>query len=339
MLFAERVKTPPMGATPGVLCDWLELSALLSEYGISRIDALIAAEEQQEEEQEEDIGEADRQKDQLIELIENEIQERITNCRGAYPFALGEAGEELTLAEDWMELQYSFYLVCLLTSHLTRNSLLDFEVPPAFINSLRNGVFQTISTLAMAGLASAANVTACAASVGWPRQRGEPLLDVLRRAQARGAGFVVRDQPGEYTPGEEKDGGIDVIAWRLEDRPPPSVFFYAQAASGHNWPGKPVSVHVRFFEDNYFDKKTLANISYATLIPFRELDVRLWIKETSTHHTLVDRTRISSYGSVALSWPNAHESIDDIDRMPVVTSWIADLRNFARQGTNIAAVG
>lgn len=328
---------PPMGATPEILCDWLELSALFSEYGLSRIDALTAAEEQQEEEHEENIGEADRLKEQLVESIENEIQERIINCRGAYPFTLGEAGEELTLVEDWQEQQYSFYLVCLLTSHLTRNSLFDFDVPAEIITRLRNGVFQTVSTLAMAGLASAANVTACAASVGWPRQRGEPLLDVLRRAQRRGAGFVVRDQPGEYTPGEEKDGGIDVIAWRLEDRPPPSVFFYAQAASGHNWPGKPVSVHVRFFEDNYFDKKTLANISFATLIPFRELDVKMWIKENSTHHTLIDRTRISSYGSVALSWPNAHESIDDLDRMPAVRCWVADLRNFARQGLDIAA--
>lgn len=337
MPIAERVKTPPLGANASILCDWLEISALFSDYRVSRIDALVAAEEQQEEEHEDNIGEADRQKELLVESIENEIIERQTNCRGAYPFVLGPAGEELELVEDWSAPKYSFYLVCLLTTHLSRNSLFDFQLRPDLIVSLRNGVFQTISTLAMAGLASAANVTACAASVGWPRQRGEPLLEVLRRAQGRGAGFTVKERPGEYTPDDEKDGGIDVIAWRLEDRPPPSVFFYAQAASGNNWRGKPVSVHVPFFEDNYLDRRTLANISFATLIPFRELDAKLWIKETSIHHTLVDRTRIASYGSVALAWPNAHESIDDVHRMPEVTSWISNLRDFARQEADIAA--
>jgi len=320
MLF-EPVLTPPLDSSASVLADWLELIAFFNEFGIARLDVLQAALKEQEEEPEDDIGENDKLLDRLIETLENEIDSREASCDGGYPFELSSDAEELILKENWEEDDYSFYIVCLLTSHLTTDSLFDFKVDVDLIKRLRNRVFQIVSTLAMAGLAEGS-----AGSIGWPRVDSETVLQALKRAESRGAGFVTKNEPGQYTPPQEKDGGIDVISWTLVDRPPPTVFYYGQVASGHKWQGKPANVHIGVFNPNYLEYGPRSNIAFATLIPFRVNDVTQWINQHTMHGTIIDRTRIPTYAKRGLQLSAKGVEMDEIENMPQVTNWISDFK-------------
>jgi len=326
----EPVVTPPLNAPATILVDWLELIAFFNEFGIARLDVLQGALAEQgylekpDDEHEDDIGERDKKIDKLIEKIENEITERETACNGGYPFELSDDAEELSLKTGWGSEEHRVYFVCLLTSHLTKKSLFDFEVKPALLTRLRNRVFQVISTIAMAGLANGS-----AASIGWPRPNNETVIEALKRAQARGSGFDARDVVGPDTPRQEKDGGIDIISWSVDDRVPPSILYYGQVASGHDWKGKPVTTYVKSFEAHYFDVGPRGNTAFATLIPFRETDVVLWRNQHMQHGTLLDRTRVPRFARVGFELSNAGQEMDEVDNLPQVTQWIADFRKCA----------
>ena len=194
----EPVVTPGLNADDYVLVDWLELVAFFNEFRTARLDELDAAIEEQFEALEDDVADedagqlgdddagniarVDAEKERVRESIENEVDFRKNDCENAYPFRLGDDAEELVLVENWQDDMFTPYLTCLITTHLTKNSLFDFEVAEDLKMRLRNRVFQVISTFAMAGLASGS-----AASIGWPRTDKADIVTTLKRAEARGA--------------------------------------------------------------------------------------------------------------------------------------------------------
>lgn len=317
----KPIDPPTLQLDIGQLTDWLELSALFSEFAIARIDALMASLKQLAEEQEDDIAEADRAIERTIEAIENEIELRETHLRHTYPFKLGDGAEELQLVDGWKDEQYSFYLVCLITSHVTGSSIL--RVPPSgpLLTRLRTRVFQTLSTLALAGLAGGPAV-----SVGWPRVRGETIVELMQRAAAAGSGFDVRNPPGAYVPPAEKDGGIDVMAWTPEITPPPAILFFAQAASGNNWEWKPVSEHARVFESNYLQDIMTGNRGHATIIPFRVIDENFWKAQNQAHRSLIDRLRLPPHAFKGLQQARGGMMVDEADQIANVVGWLEEYR-------------
>lgn len=333
----EPVMTPGLNAEDHVLVDWLELVAFFNEFQTARLDELDASIEEQFEALEDDepdddtddlgdddagnIARVDAEKERVRERIENEVDFRLKDCDNAYPFRLGDDAEELVLVEDWQDDRFTPYLTCLITTHLTKNSLFDFEVADELIQRLRNRVFQVLSTFAMAGLASGS-----AASVGWPRTDKADIIETLKRAEARGAGFQTRKAPGRYTPPKEKDGGVDVIAWQIDVRPPPILFYFAQVASGHNWPGKPVSTHSKLFERHYMDDPHRGNVSYATLLPFRVADEDQWNNEHVIHGALLDRTRLPKHAVLGQALARDGVEMDESGNMPQVLAWLNDFR-------------
>ena len=333
----EPVVTPGLNAGDDVLVDWLELVAFFNEFRTARLDELDAAIEEQfelieDEYPDEDVGghddgdvgniaRIDAEKERVRERIENEFDFRFNDCLDAYPFRLSDDAEELILVENWEENKYTPYLTCLITTHLTKNSLFDFQVTDEIIQRLRNRVFQVLSTFAMAGLASGS-----AASIGWPRADKADIIMTLKRAEARGAGFQTREAPGRYTPPKEKDGGVDVIAWQIDIRPPPILFYFAQVASGHNWPGKPVSTHSRLFERHYMDDAHRGNVSYATLLPFRVADVDQWNNEHVIYGALLDRTRLPKHAVIGQALAENGVQMDEFENMPQVLTWLNDFR-------------
>lgn len=320
----EPIIAPPLNSPATILVDWLELIAFFNEFGIARFDVLQGALTEQEEEPEENIGRNDRENETIIDEIENEIIAREKACNGSYPFELSDDAEELSLKAGWDAEEHSVYFVCLLTSHLTKNSLFGFKVDAALITRLRNRVFQIISTVAMAGFANGS-----AASTGWPRPNNEPIIETLKRAQARGAGFIVRDAAGPDTPRAEKDGGIDVISWSVDDRDPPSILYYGQVASGNDWKGKPASTYEKSFATHYFHVWPRGNVAFATLIPFRELDVSIWYDQNMQHGTLLDRTRVPRHAREGIALAASGQEMDEVDNFPEVMNWISDFRGRA----------
>lgn len=336
----EPVVTPGLNAEDHVLVDWLELVAFFNQFRTARLDELDAAIEEQFEAEEDagddgedgplgegDIGNialADAEKERVRERVENEVDFRKKDCGEAYPFELGNDAEELMLVENWQDDRFTPYLTCLISTHLSKNSLFDFQVADDLIRRLRNRVFQVLSTFAMAGLASGS-----AASIGWPRTDKADIITTLQRAEARGAGFRTRAAPGVYTPPKEKDGGVDVISWQIDDRPPPILFYFAQVASGHNWPGKPVSTHSKLFERHYMDDAHRGNVSFATLLPFRVADEGQWQNEHVIHGTLLDRTRLPRHAIIGQSLARDGVEMDEAENMPQVLTWLNDFRAVA----------
>jgi len=318
------IASPTLALNESELVDWLELTALFNQYGVARIDSLLGALLEQEESAEDNIAERDRHKEQLIEKIENEITLRQKLLKGSYPFELSGAADELTVAHEWRELPYNFYVVCLFTSHVTGSVV--FIKPPSedLVQQLRNDIFQIIATLGLAGEARGP-----AFSVGWPRRSGETIVELLTRAAALGGGFGVRIPPGIYTPPKEKDGGVDVIAWSESGLPPPTKFFWGQTASGKNWQGKPVTDHANLFQKNYMQDHMTGNHNYITMIPFRILDRKLFNRETAIHKGILDRMHLPLKASEGFDLASSGITVDVWDRIPEIKRWIEDYTAYA----------
>lgn len=322
---AEPIQPPTLGLGVDDLVDWLELTALFHEFGVARVDALLGALEGLEECAEDDIGERDRQREVTIDKIENEFDLRCTHLGEAYPFRLSDGGEELSIDANWRDEKYSFYLICLVTTHVTGSLVLAHPPVGDLLTRLRNRVFQIVATLGVAGLS-----VGPAFSVGWPRNRGEPIIELLRRASAAGGGFNVRDEAGPYTSDDEKDGGVDVISWTADALPPPPMFYYGQTASGKNWPGKPVESHARVFQTAYMIDQMAGNLSYVTLIPYRVVDTKFWHSQSLLHRAILDRLRLPLRAWQGLQLAGRGVLIDGSEHVADVTDWLNDYLGYAQ---------
>ena len=322
---AGPIDAPTLGLKVDDLADWLELAALFDEFHVARVDTLIGSLLEQEETPEDDIGERDKKREQLVEELENEIDKRRNALGGTYPFELSEACDELVVTGEWRETQFAFYLICLIAAHVTGSAIL--RTPPAgqMLTTLRNQVFQIIATLGLAGLSGGP-----AFSVGWPRQQGETIVALLTRAAAVGGGFTVRNPPGPYTPPQEKDGGVDVIAWTPGDRPPPTAFFFGQTASGKNWTDKPVADHARTFQGAYMQDLMTGNLSHVTLIPYRVLDERDWNHLHQFHRAILDRLRLPLRAWQGLQLGLNGVGIDGADRVDELRNWLGEFYDYAK---------
>lgn len=317
----------PPALTLGVddLVDWLELTAMFDEFGVARIDALLGSLQELEETAEDDIGERDRKREQLIEDIENEVDLRQKHLCDAYPFKLSESGEELSRCDQWLDEQYVFYIICLITTHVSGSAILRRPPVEALLVRLRNYIFQIVATLGLAGLSIGP-----AFSVGWPRQNGEALVDLLARAAAAGGGFTPRNPPGPYVSPQEKDGGIDVIAFSSDGLPPPTAFYFGQTASGKNWPGKPVSEHARTFGGAYMIDHMTGNMVYVTLIPYRVTNEAFWYAQSQLHRAILERLRLPARALKGLRLAVDGTPVDHFENVADLSRWVGDYLDYAQ---------
>lgn len=318
------VDPPTLALDVDDLVDWLEFMALFDPFGVARFDSLLGSLTGLEETPEDNIGERDRRREQLIERLENEIDFRRRELKEAYPFDISPTGEELILSEGWDQPVFTFYLICLVTSHVAGSAIL--RTPPAgdLLTELRNRIFQIVATLGMAGLSAGP-----AFSVGWPRRRGETIIELLGRAAAAGGGFDVRNPPGRYVSPHEKDGGVDVIAWSFDGRPPPAAFYFGQTASGKNWPGKPVSEHARTFCGAYMVDHMTGNYVYVTLVPYRILDEAFWNTQCQFHRGILDRSRLPLRAWQGFQLAQTGTPVDHADQLAELGQWLQEFMDYA----------
>lgn len=319
------IDPPTLNLKVDDLVDWLELVALFDEFNVARVDDLIGSLLEQQETAEDDIAERDKQREQIAEAIENEVDSRRDALGVTYPFELSASGDELAVIPEWQQTQFAFYLVCLIAAHASGSEILRAAPAGAMLTELRNQIFQIIATLGLAGLAGGP-----AFSVGWPRQRGEPIVALLARAAEAGGGFTARNPPGEYVPPQEKDGGVDVIAWQPGGRPPPIAFYFGQTASGKNWTDKPVAEHARVFHENYMLDHGTGNRSHVTVIPYRVLDDRHWHHMHQFHRAILDRLRLPLKAWEGLQLGQAGVAIDGVDRIDELRAWLDGFYGYAK---------
>jgi len=319
------IDPPTLALEVDDLVDWLELTAVFSPFGIARLDALIGALLELEETAEDNIGERDRKREELMEQLENEVECRRLKLGDIYPFDLTKSGKELFRNDNWRDEKFAFYLICLVTSHVTGSVILRTPPIGELLTRLRNRVFQIVATLGLAGLSKGP-----AFSVGWPRQNGETVVQLLTRAVAVGGGFSVRNPPGPYISPHEKDGGVDVIAWTDEGMPPTTAFYYGQTASGKNWPSKPVTDHARVFYEAYMQDLMTGNRNYVTLIPHRVLDKAYWNSQSFYHNAILERLRLPLRAWQGSQLAAKGVPIDGADQLGEITQWLTDFIDYSQ---------
>lgn len=319
------MNSPTLSLKDDDLVDWLELTALFSEFRVARLDALQGSLATLEEGAEDDIAERDRAREHLVERIENEVDTRQKNLGDSYPFQLSESGDELQLSADWGNSSYSFYLICLITTHVSGSVILRTPPRDQLLQRLRNDIYQIVATLGLAGVSNGP-----AFSVGWPRRTGETIVELLERAAGVGGGFDVRKPPGRYVSPQEKDGGVDAIAWTSEGIPPPVAFYFGQTASGKNWPGKPVTDHARVFSTAYMLDHMTGNIQYVTIIPYRVLDTKFWNSQSLFHRAILDRLRLPARALEGTKLAAQGVQIDSADRLEDVSAWLNEFIDYAQ---------
>ena len=342
----DRLQPPPSQDDAALLVDWLELMALCDPQRRARIDELMAmmnilhdpwlyeaeaesrsikkriGDESLLDDEEDETYYADAMMEDVRARMENEIEFRKKALDTAYPYELDPLGEELKLVGNITHEDVAFYLCCLLSSYLNdKNDLIDLagiHDIDQIRNALRNDVFQILATYAMAGLAQGSAVR-----VGWPRENKETLLKALKRAVDWGIGLEVRSEPGPYTPSRTKDGGIDVLAWRNNDRPPPAATWFGQVASGKNWKDKPAITEVDNFVGNFFKEHVRSNKLTCTIIPYRISEEGIFYHEHCRHGAILDRTRLAREALAGLEMANKGQiKIDHLDDIYKVTEWV-----------------
>lgn len=324
---AQPLASPATNADPETLVDWLELTAFFDAYSRARIDDITGSREEQAEVPEERFGHNDREDDRLRLAIEREFEERKRFLGDAYPFELGEDGEEFRLIQPIDEPAACFYLLCLVASHITRSPIL-LQPPTGRLEArLRNRAFQVMGTLAIAGVANGPAV-----SVGYPRETKETILNVLQRAEGWNLGMIPRDKPGQHAEPRAKDGGIDAIGWPTCDRPPPAFVLFGQFASGWDWEGKPAYVEITNFMDDFFDIRGPEQHNYATVIPFRVRNQTDFVRANKNHRSLQDRTRapamaLRGYRSALMGTP-----MDEHENVGQIADWLREYRETALAG-------
>ena len=329
---ALLVATPAIDAGVDILVDWLELTAFFDQFQRARVDDIANSNRTQEETQEDDFGNAGRHDDQLREAIEHEVDARAKALQAAYPFELDGTGEELQLIRAVDDPRASFYLLCLIASHVTRSPLLREPPDDALVNRMRNRVFQVLGTLAVAGM-----VQGPAVSVGYPRETKETILDVLARAEDWGDGLSPRNKPGRHAAPRAKDGGVDVIGWPTSDRPPPPMVVFGQLASGQNWIEKPMTIEFDNFMNDFFEDRGTGQHMFATLIPFRVFDELAFQRASVVHRSICDRHRAPLYALNAIGLRDRGVPLDEIDNVGQIVAWLQEYRAAVLQDPGPAA--
>ena len=323
---ASALAAPATDAPVEDLVDWLELTAFFDEYEVARLDAILGSFKLQEDGSEHDIGDADLSEEDLRQSIENEVQRRADALVHAYPFVLSDDGEVLAFKSKTDRSSPSIYLVCLILSHVTKSAILKLPPEDGAVRDVRRRHFQIVSTLAVAG-----HVGGPALSLGWPRVDGGSILSVVARACDRSGTGVARATPGQLANPAAKDGGIDVLGWTpANDRPPPTSFWFGQAASGHGWADKSSRDEEAEFSRDYFDTPPQCNHAYVTICPFL-VPIAELERKSRRHGVVLDRTRAPLAAIKGLELAKSGVWVEEVGQSHKIALWVGRYRKAVRE--------
>jgi len=249
----------PINGSPWQLADWVEFQVLSSDFKLFRFEDLIRIADEEQEVENSAISDQDARNERLLEIVVEEIQNRIDCLKEAYPFQF-ESYDALTLKNGLTD-GAQIYFYCLLFSHTIQNDVL-LSTPPTEPND--RDLMQVCSTLAAAGIVQGSSV-----SFGFPRIDSSGFLDALKSTyEAMGEGEVVEVVP-VGAPAMEKDGRVDVIAWSsTPDGCAGKNYMLGQVASGANWKDKSIRGEIDLFHHTWFTHTPVSTARPAMFIPF-----------------------------------------------------------------------
>ena len=335
--------------------DWLEISCIVSNFGVAKSADLKKAIDLQSDDDDHGVetdpvnGEPlekeilEGSTGEILEKVHEELVYRKKLCGDAYPFELiypeggasfdGSFKIESKLGEITLNNRYIFYVLGLMETALRDNAI---AVKDVSVSNHRLGMlFQIASCLAVGGYLNGPTVW-----FGFPRPEKNAFLPALRAAMDRfGSHKVVAKTPPGY-PAALKDGGIDIIAWLdFGDGRAAKTVILGQVASGYDWEGKTLNGFIPKFL-NWFVPPAPAHIKPAILIPFpihhhiEEDDNEAWedqargwlLYNSSDFGVIFDRFRVARFAAKAIDLPEERkEVIDGWESIGNLTSWLSEL--------------
>ena len=280
----------------------------------------------------------DEQIEEKIQEVFDYLQDRSKSAGGAYPFIVNDNGTEICLATGELSLIHYVYLFCLFVSIYRHDSLL----PRAAYNGLENSVpklFQACGTLAAAGF-----VSGYAISFDFPRPAGTGFIKALQDSYSRFGEGDPRDSVAAGMSPHEKDGGIDVIAWRpCPDGLPGQLYLLGQCASGKDWLRKSVKPAIDSFYE-WFTRRPASPVVSAIFIPFSadgdlypnrsrsytEERKGRYLSLTGGLGVVFDRCRIPYYVERGLAVAKLNpSSVERVNDLGAIAEWVRSVRKQA----------
>ena len=311
------VNSPPTNDTRSRLADWLEIRSLTKSRQVAtRADFLalydLLDDDDRSVEFDSETGESlepeilEDARSTSADEVFDELEYRADVLRGHYPFELDVKGQSWRLLpapetrDSETEAGRCSYLFCLLTSAI-RDDRLQGDDAVALRPAIPR-LFQAISAKAAAGVLGGDVI-----SFGWPRPGGSAFQPALRDVSRRLQLGKPLDNVPLWSKGQEKDSGIDVIAWRdFADKRPGKLVLFGQVASGNDWIEKTVKNDTSHFL-NWFSQRPTEHFIPAIFIPFPQ------------HHDCAGR-RDEAFESVAAAeaWRREQQFGLVIDRLRIV---------------------
>ena len=271
------IEPPLPNDTRSRFADWVEVASLIQPRGAGSGDLASLYGTTQDSEHDIEFDEATGEhleteileEDQVLftDQVLAEVEYRTEVLGSDYPFVIETAGNGWRVlpadepSDDQCAVARCCYVFCLLVSALRDKRIHGSRTIE--LKQFMERLFQDVAVDAAAAIVCGDGI-----SFGWPRLQGTGFRAALDGACDRlGLGTPLPRLPA-WSSGQEKDAGIDVIAWReFRDRRPGKLVMLGQVASGLDWPKKSVKNDTyRFFA--WFSIRPTAHFVPAIFIPF-----------------------------------------------------------------------
>ena len=263
---------------PAELADWLEFNVLVGRGRQANLDDMRDALRTGALGYSADEAPVGRL-EEIAADVQAEIASRAQRAQRAYPFHLkGSSLERRISSADRCSSTYAFCLAVSFLSWEKQNLAGHF---PARI-------FEEVSRLV-----AQQYLGGNALRFGWPRvttelpsKFGDAVTKLCER-MGEGAEYRPNDASGD-----EKDEGLDVVAWRSIDERRGKLLLFGACATGQNWEHKLTELQPKRFCQTFLRDPVAPNPAKAFFTP-RVVPQESWRKYTNKAGMLFDRCRVS----------------------------------------------
>ena len=265
------------------LADWLEMNALVGKAGQASLDDLRTALKASSSGQSQNASPEQRtmQLEGIVGSVGGELASRSILAGRAYPFKLRSSSLERRYLRHGR--RSSTYAFCLILSYIPwKNRKIKGHFPER--------TFEEISCLVAQRYLSGESVR-----FGWPRARsklpsafGQAVGELSKRV-GEGGGYDSLEETAV-----EKDGGLDVVAWRAIDARSGKLLVFGACATGEDWRNKLTELQPIDFCDLYFRGNVSPYPTKAFFTP-RIVPSQLWQNYSKRAGLIFDRCRVSAF--------------------------------------------
>jgi hypothetical protein len=207
------IETPlallPLACDIQETCDWLELSALSSEFQSASFSDLSRLWDKRRNTEDADFENTNSlSADGFLEALYQAVRDRINYLGTSYPFRFSDNDEELVFEAQTLNDGGVVYVFCLFIAN-ARNDIIFTDDTFFGINNHVRDLFQACATWAAAGV-----VDGNAYAFGFPRLDHSAFLPKLTAIYRHFSEGKVRAAPLPGVSVNPKDEQMDVIAWK-----------------------------------------------------------------------------------------------------------------------------